>query len=259
MMDKVQDELRYKYMTNDEAIERIQSMWKIRQARKVLCNRVRKVYDRFQDPKSKKYYYYNKATKQTTWFKPVLLGSQDFIETKPRTLACDLTPQTASILIQRSIRYYLARCILFHKLESRYEKLLDGSTNNHYYLNRQTNQVSWHKPKLLRHQDLYTPRTKAKKARERHIKFRKMHPLTIHDAACILQRMVRCHRYRIYYRKLLSSVYEKIYNPEVGQYFYHNSITGAVSWTRPANLTDDHLLTPRARRASTLLQNPSQP
>jgi hypothetical protein len=41
-------------------------------------------------------------------------------------------------------------------------------------------------------------------------------------------------------------VYQKVFDPATGRYYYFNKQTGKVTWHTPMGLTDDELLTPRS-------------
>lgn len=249
MIEQVQQEFKTKYMTREEAIGKIQNVWKIRKARKTLRDMIRNIYQQFKDPVTGDYVYYNTRTGVTQHFKPLNLGSEDFVKRKTRILrAADMDDNTAALFIQRAFRSWRALEAIHEMVQNAFKKILDPNTNKFYYHNLRTGQVSWTKPKLLGSRDILTPRSKAEAKRTKRRKQRKG-PLTEVIAATMIQRMFRAHEFRRHYRKLISSVYEKIWDAAKQLFYYHNTRTGVVSWQRPANVEDDQLLTPRSRKA----------
>lgn len=68
------------------------------------------------------------------------------------------------------------------------------------------------------------------------------------EAACTLQAWFRSLRAREQVRTLARSVYERIYDEGSRCWYYRNVLSGETSWTKPALLMGDDVLTPRARR-----------
>lgn len=58
-----------------------QRRWRAKVARKKLIEAVRLVYQKYRDPESGCYYYYDVRTGETSWVKPKLLGTKDLHET----------------------------------------------------------------------------------------------------------------------------------------------------------------------------------
>ncbi|KAG9403843.1 FK506-binding protein 2B [Aphanomyces cochlioides] len=64
-------------MSLEEAACKIQSMYRVRMARRRLRRLLNAVVERFYDEDSGLYYYYNSKTGQSSWSKPTLLGSEE--------------------------------------------------------------------------------------------------------------------------------------------------------------------------------------
>ncbi|KAH9196351.1 hypothetical protein AeNC1_001672 [Aphanomyces euteiches] len=64
-------------MSLEEAACKIQSMYRVRMARRRLRELLKAVVERFYDEDSGLYYYYNSKTGQSSWSKPTLLGSEE--------------------------------------------------------------------------------------------------------------------------------------------------------------------------------------
>ncbi len=72
---------------------------------------------------------------------------------------------------------------------------------------------------------------------------------TADTAACAIQRMVRCALARQRLRCHITRVYTKIWDPTQDRYYYYNTQTRVVSWTKPRWVNDRALLTPRGHAA----------
>lgn len=71
-------------MTEDDAALSIQGLFRTVKAKAELMNLCTQVYEKIYDPDSEEYFYYNKNTDESTWFKPLILGWHDIEESKGR-------------------------------------------------------------------------------------------------------------------------------------------------------------------------------
>ena len=71
-------------MSKDEAAMSIQGLFRTVKAKTKMMGLCAEVYEKLYDPDSGEYFYYNKNTDESTWFKPMILGSQDLEETEGR-------------------------------------------------------------------------------------------------------------------------------------------------------------------------------
>lgn len=290
LMDHIQSELAEKpALSREEALRRIQRMWKLRKARKQLKALVREVYASFVDPETDKTYYYNARTKATQWVKPKALGGDDLLPPAPLLMESVVTkrrPKTefesreeqelcAAKVIQGMVRTHAARRQLRRLISSVYEKIWDGASKRFYYHNTKTREVKWVKPRWVSDADLLTPRSRYKStlaidgvssdaltSTEKNLRKQRDHPLTEAEAASMVQRM---YRRKAGFRRLLElcrGVYERIYDPEEQTYYYHNTRTKKTTWDKPLLLrgAQADVFTPRTRqkRLQTLLF-PSKP
>ncbi|KDO22118.1 hypothetical protein SPRG_10937 [Saprolegnia parasitica CBS 223.65] len=225
LMHDVKTQLRVRNLPQAIAVRKIQDMWKVRKARNRLKLMIQSIYAEMVDPTSGQVYYLNKRTHQVRWDKPKALQSSS---PKRRRKLCTAD---AALYIQRAFRSMRARKAMRRLLRSVYVKLQDPMTGNFYYYNKQTKTTSWTKPKLLGSEEFEAPRRR---------------PLTPHVAASMIQRMLRCAVARRHLRRLLSRVYQKIYEPSLGRHYYYNVKTKHVTWTKPRCIDDAELLTPRS-------------
>lgn len=258
LIGQIQSELAQKPpLTREEALLRIQSMWRIRKARKQLKGLVKSLYAKFQDPATGETYYYNTRTKTTQWTKPSALGSDelDAPSQESRSIKADkqrlpmverFVGQTeledhAVRCLQGMARSHLARKRMQQLISSVYEKIWDDSTQRFYYHNTQTKQVSWVRPRYVNDDMLATPRTRLKRQHRL--------GLTESEAAAMVQRAFRRKRGFRTLLTLCRAVYERIYDPDQGVYFYHNTRTKETSWAKPLLLRDceSEVFTPRTR------------
>jgi hypothetical protein len=155
------------------AASKLQGLWRVRSARKRLRKMLRTIYQRFQDPATGAYYYYNTRTQQTVWFKPAVLGDED-VDVDPDEerekeakrqwrRRHPMTEEEGAKLIQGLFRSRLARRRLHQMLMSVYQKVFDPTTGRYYYFNKQTGKVTWNTPQGLTEDELLTPRSFAMK------------------------------------------------------------------------------------------------
>ena len=83
--------------TDEEAVLRIQALWRTRKARQQLHDMLLSVYDKLYDEESGMYYYYNNKTGESQWVKPKGLGSDDVKEVSAQD-ASKPSPRTQAIL-----------------------------------------------------------------------------------------------------------------------------------------------------------------
>lgn len=165
-----------------------------------------------------------------------------------------LTRHEALVKIQRMWKLRSARKQLQALVQSVYTSFQDPATGETYYYNRKTNTTQWTKPRALGdHVELASAASAASTAdstsHKRAIRtrtFSSREELEA-DAARQIQGMVRTRMARAQLRKLISSVYEKIWDASSARFYYHNTRTKQVKWTKPRWVNDADLLTPRAR------------
>jgi hypothetical protein len=267
LMVQTHDQLEQKPpLTREEAVAKMQSMWKIRKARKQLKTLVREVYASLEDPTTGQTYYYNKYTKETQWTKPAALGSEALpisskeISKKPKVVFATREEEElhAVLKLQAMARTHLARRHMRKLISSVYEKIWDASTQRFYYHNTKTKEVKWEKPRWVSDEDLLTPRTRyaqllhesESRLEKKNMSKARREPLTPDEAARMVQ---RAYRLKTGFRNLLRmcrAVYERIYDPEQGMYYYHNTRTKETTWEKPLLLRGaaSDVFTPRTRQ-----------
>lgn len=256
LLEQIHSELEEKPpLTREEALRRIQTMWRLRKARKQLKALVRDVYSSFVDPVSGKTYYYNTKTQTTQWTKPRALGGDELSvattskkKEMPVFASRDDLEEFSARRIQGMAQAHAARRHLRRLISSVYEKIWDDSTHRFYYHNTRTREVKWVKPRWVSDADIPTPRSRIDAAADAIQK--RPRELTIDEAATMVQ---RTYRRRLGFRRLLElcrSVYERIYDPEQDAYYYHNTRTKEVTWEKPLLLRGAKVdvYTPRSRQ-----------
>ncbi|DBA00070.1 TPA: hypothetical protein N0F65_003736 [Lagenidium giganteum] len=134
----------------------------------------------------------------------------------------------AARVIQRASRGFLGRRFVASLLTQLYEKQYDPVAKVYYYVNTQTNESSWEKPKALQ---LFMAADKDVRARQI--------TLTPHEAAKRIQRLVRRHQALRAIKAMVRENYMKLFDERTRSFYYLNTRTGAVSEHKPVFLRAD--------------------
>ncbi|KAL3668209.1 hypothetical protein V7S43_007070 [Phytophthora oleae] len=267
LLGQIHDQLEQKPpLTREEALAKIHSMWKIRKARKQLKALVREVYSSFDDPTTGETYYYNKYTKETQWTKPTILGSEGLSDLSSKTQkkvkvvfeSKEEEELHAVSKLQATARSHIARRHMRKLISSIYEKIWDADSQRFYYHNTKSNEVKWEKPRWVSDEDLLTPRTRygqlqaeQEKTKPRNVLTESLTPQT---AACMIQHAYRQKKGFQNLLKMCRAVYVRIYDPEQGLYYYHNTRTKETAWEKPLLLSgaESDVFTPRTQQKKAL-------
>lgn len=167
-----------------------------------------------------------------------------------------LTKAEALLKIQRMWKIRSARKQLKALVRSVYASFQDPITGETYYYNSKTKTTQWTKPKALAdseeldsvHQnktDSVISQKETTVKPKRVFDSREEQEL---DAVLKIQGMLRAHKARMHMRRLISSVYEKIWDASSARFYYHNTKSKQVKWDKPRWVNDADLLTPRSRQ-----------
>ena len=89
-------------MTRYEASRKIQGMYRAWKARLTMQNMVKQMYEKLYDSERGAYYYHNKLSGASSWYKPSILGSKDLRRSFIHTGS--LTAKEASVKAARAAR-----------------------------------------------------------------------------------------------------------------------------------------------------------
>ncbi|GAB9475992.1 hypothetical protein Gpo141_00013067, partial [Globisporangium polare] len=170
-----------------------------------------------------------------------------------------LTKAEALLKIQRMWKIRSARKQLKALVHSVYASFQDPVTGETYYYNSKTKTTQWTKPKALGDSDELQTNSSAHQKKTGSLNSKKdatVKPKRVFgsreeqelDALLKIQNMLRAHKARVYMRRLISSVYEKIWDASSTRFYYHNTQTKQVKWEKPRWVSDADLLTPRSRQ-----------
>jgi hypothetical protein len=115
----------------------------------------RAVYVQAVDNESGLSFFYNQRTGESTWTKPLSLGSTELAVNSDHSGAVGvesvpaLTDSQAAIRIQGLFRTRKARALLCALVKSIFVKGYDEETGLTYYYNTRSGESSWEKPALL--------------------------------------------------------------------------------------------------------------
>ncbi|GLE10371.1 hypothetical protein PINS_up022472 [Pythium insidiosum] len=265
LLSELHHELARKPLTRDDALVKIQTMWRMRRARKQLQALLLSVYERHVDAATGATYYFNRRTKATQWTKPHGLDPlhEDAVGGRRRERERErLQPSLLTIedvaerhdraarRIQGMLRTHVARRQLRKLISSVYEKIWDAQAQRFYYHNTRTKQVKWERPRWVSDAELLTPRTRDAAERREQQQQRQRRAMTEHEAATLVQRAFRRRRGFMMLLELSRGVYERIFDAQAQRFYYHNTRTKEVSWEKPLLLRDANadVFTPRTRQ-----------
>ena len=151
----------------------------------------------------------------------------------------ELTPDQAAKKIQNMFHAHKARSWLRLLVRGIYQKILDEASGQYYYFNTRTGQAQWTKPIFLKGDDDIgkTPRGKQDKRARRPVK--KAEDMTEDEAVRKIQGMYHTRKARAWLRLLVRGIYQKVYDPDSGEYYYFNTRTKQAQWTKPIFLKGD--------------------
>ncbi|GLD99471.1 hypothetical protein PINS_up008190 [Pythium insidiosum] len=118
-----------------------------------------------------------------------------------------------------------------------YQRVYDPDAKQYFYYNPRTQRSQWQLPPALQ---------KASALHHRFTSHRKRQPSerTLTAAAIRIQSLFRRRAARLALRRLLATVYEKVYDPETRSYFYFCKQTNTSTWEKPRLLRGDDLSAP---------------
>uniref|UniRef100_K3WW52 WW domain-containing protein n=1 Tax=Globisporangium ultimum (strain ATCC 200006 / CBS 805.95 / DAOM BR144) TaxID=431595 RepID=K3WW52_GLOUD len=134
-------------------------------------------------------------------------------------------------VIQRQARAFVSRMLLARLVATIYEKQYDPIAKRYYYVNTRTNESTWEKPKVLS-KFLAPDKDVATK--------KKGGELSQSDAAKCMQCCARAFLARRAIRSLVREAYMKLFNAGTKCFYYLNTITGDVSYQKPALFRRDN-------------------
>ena len=207
-------------MTEKEAVKRIQNCWRAFSANMMIVNMVKMIYEKHWDEERSSYFYFNTATKESRWTKPLLLGDYDVdvISKEPEV--------EERILVVKKEKQPLFTA-------SDYDTESDAEESRV--------QQKW-----LREEATAEERMEFSGLVDKRVKRRKQRLITKQiKASKAIGNVWRTYRARQDVTALLRSIYEKIFNEKHGAFYWFNKTTGVSTWTCPVLLSKIGDVTPR--------------
>ncbi|TYZ64661.1 hypothetical protein PybrP1_002507 [[Pythium] brassicae (nom. inval.)] len=202
----------------DAAARTIQALFRRFVCRKLFFELLSRRYRKLIDPSSGMPYYYDSVLNCASWLKPSVLGEfdleilEDEVTTERDGAAADGWSPLKSPAARKST-------------------VVPGGVR------RATGS-----PTKLGATLAAIPRISERARVKRHKRrLQKLRQMSRDEAAGGLQRTWRAHKARAQLRQLLFEAYEKVYDPVMQHYYYYNTKTGAVKWTKPWMLEDRDL------------------
>lgn len=219
--------------TPESAARAIQGMVRTHKARIYLHSLLYDTYEKHLDPHTNNYFYYNKRTGHVSWVKPKVLGNKDLDDGKPterRRKHIISDPDEAARILQGYFRTRKARRLLLALASQRFEKVFDPNTERYFYFNTVTQESDWDKPRILGKLDLDDPHV-AKASEILTKTLRIVHDET--SAAVAIQGLFRLKKAREQAARVAQSKYEKVWDEELNQFYYFDTVTGQSQWSKP--------------------------
>jgi hypothetical protein len=116
-------------------------------ARRRIRKQAKYVYHRVYDPVYKKYFWYHRYARSSTWDKP------RFVIDK-----FDSRDQEAAVRIQGLIRIFLAKCRVRRKAQVLFERYFDSETSKFYWLDVKTGKTTYTASPWLQRQEIPLPK-----------------------------------------------------------------------------------------------------
>lgn len=207
-----------KFADPDAAARTIQALFRRFVSRKLFFELVSRRYWKLVDPSSGMPYYYDSVLNCASWLKPSVLGEFD-LEVMENTVATER--DGAAVAADGG-------------WSPRKSPTARKSTVVFNGVRRSTGS-----PRKLGATLAALPRISERARVKRHKRrLQKLRQMSRDDAAGRLQRTWRAHKARAELRQLLFEAYEKVFDPVTQHYYYYNTKTGAVKWTKPWMLDD---------------------
>ena len=207
-------------MTEKEAVRRIQNIWRAYSANLMIIRMVKMIYEKHWDEEKHAYFYFNTATKESRWTKPLLLGDHD------------VEPSTEQLQIREE------------KVVEKEEKgpLFTPSD----YDTESDAEESMTRQKWLREEATAEERMEFSAIVEKRVERRKQRMYKRKKkAAKAIANVWRTYRAQQDVTALLRSIYEKVWNEKHSAFYWFNKTTGESTWVRPALLGKIGDVTPR--------------
>ena len=257
-------------LSDHDAALIIQQAFRAKKARHRFYKMITKRWAKKYDTQSKRFFYYNKETKETQWDPPfadlivediqlsartsAMAGIPYVVHHTPRFTAASLTPDEAARHIQSVYRAKQSRKMLKKILREVYVKKFSLDAGKYFYYNKNTKESFWEKPVFLGMDDIpVTPRTQAaarnwaldlgikpEKVKTRTPRFTHK-TLSKEEAALHIQGIWRARKARRLLRRMIADVYEKKFDEGSGTWFYFNRKTGESHWEKPLGLQSDDI------------------
>jgi hypothetical protein len=220
-------------MTEGEAARRIQIVWRAYSANQLIIKMVKNMYEKHWHHERSAYYYFNTATKESRWTKPILLGDHDVEPTTEQ-------PEVIVLALEDGNNQEDERQPLF--TPSDYDTESDA-------------EESKEKQRWLREEATAEERMEFSAIVEKRVERRKRRSFKKQKkAAKAIANVWRTYRAKQDVTALLRSIYEKIWNEKHSSFYWFNKSTGVSTWTRPVLLGKIGDVTPRFEYDDGVLQ-----
>lgn len=241
-------------LTEEQAARMVQASWRRKKVKRNLESIALSMYRRVMDKESGRVYYYNMLSRAAQWNKPKALGTD--LEPPFYNVYEDHVAITrAAILVQRNARRTKAKKLFIQKVKENYEQVWDAASQRYFYYSRKTGESTWTKPftKYIGNYELpeavdedegNTGSTTEKTATAREPSPRKTKPVTQRkvrdkpmtqlEATMYLATLLNVWRARKAIAGELLRVWQRVFDPEYGAYYYYNTVSGESTWYKPA-------------------------
>ena len=240
-------------MAPEEAVRKIQQIWRTYAANMMIRNLIKSIYEKHWHDEKKAWFYYNRTTEKSQWTKPLLLGSHDLVAATPKP---EETAGPTLLLKDERPKLFTASDYDTESDDEEKGEQKEGHTimvpgassdeaggqkEKEKTLRKGKELMEWlaNEASAEEREAFQEEVEKTRKRRRKRLKRKKK------KAANAIQNVWKVFKARQELAALLRSIYEKTWSSEHGAFYWYSKTTGESTWDRPKLLSKIGDVTPR--------------